>query len=79
MIGEIWRVLSGLVNGIVGALPLWSIKFLVIGIFLGLAGWSATLSEDYVFQGAPDHSRWRDLRIWAAIVIGLVILPYLFF
>ena len=79
MIGETWNVLSGLVNAVVGAFPLWSVKLLVIGIFLGLSGWSFTLSDDYVYRGAPDRSRWRDLRIWAAVVIGLVILPYLFF
>jgi hypothetical protein len=43
---------------------------------LGLYGiaivWTWFLSRKFVFRGAPDEHRWRDLRIWATFVM----LPY---
>jgi hypothetical protein len=44
-----------------------------IGLFLiaGIAVWC--LKRNYVYLGAPDEAPWRDLRIWATILL----LPYI--
>lgn len=75
----IWDALSEAVMTALAAMPLWSVKVLVIGIFAGLAIWAMTMPGDHAFRGAPDRAWWRDVRIWAVVVIGLEIIPYLFF
>ena len=27
------------------------------------------LPADYVFRGAPDRARWRDLRLWVVVLV----------
>ena len=75
----LWDAVSGLLMGALGALPMWSVKVLVIGIFVALAVWALSLSKDYSYQGSEDRPAWKDVRIWAVVVIGLEIIPYLFF
>jgi hypothetical protein len=29
-----------------------------------------------VYLGAPDRERWRDLRLWAAVIVGVYVLIY---
>jgi len=75
----IWDGAAGLVMGAMAAIPLGMVKVGVIAMFVGLALWAFSMPADYVYRGAPDRGRWRDVRIWAAVVIGLEIIPYLFF
>lgn len=55
----------------------------VISVLVALATciaavvWAWTRSKDYVYEGAPDRQSWRDLRIWAAIMIAIQIVLYL--
>ena len=74
-----WEAMSRAVMGAMLALPLWSVKLLVIAMFAGLAIWAMSLPRHYALRGAPDQAWWRDVRLWAVIVIGLEIIPYLFF
>lgn len=69
----ILELVLGPVDSALGALPIWSAR-VAAALLLGLpaaAVWR--LGPDWVFRGAPDRARWRDLRIWAA----LFIVPYL--
>jgi hypothetical protein len=75
----LWDGASALLMAGLVAIPLWMVKAGVIALFLALAIWALTMPRQYVFLGAPDQARWRDVRIWAVIVIGLEIIPYLFF
>jgi len=63
----------GPLNDALGALPLAAAR-VAAGLLLAVptvAVWR--FGREWVFRGAPDRSRWRDLRIWAA----LFVLPYL--
>jgi hypothetical protein len=75
----IWDGLAGVIMAAMTAIPLWLVKVMVIGLFVGLAVWALSLPRAYALRGAPDKAWWRDVRIWAVIVIGLEIIPYLFF
>jgi len=48
-----------------------------VGLFViaGVAVW--TLRRNYVYLGAPDQARWRDLRIWSTALLIPYILVYL--
>lgn len=74
-----WDGAAGLVMDATVAIPLWGVKVMVIAMFAGLALWALSMPAEYVYKGAPDNARWRDVRIWAVVVIGLEIIPYLFF
>ena len=49
---------------------------------LGLFGlalcWVWTLKKDFILKGAPDNAWWRDLRIWATLVLVPYITVYYF-
>lgn len=56
-----------------GSLPMSVAMACAIGLFVLAGIWVWTLSSDFIFRGAPDQSRWRDLRIWSMVVL----LPYI--
>jgi len=56
-----------------GSLPMSVAMFCAVGLFVLAGIWVWTLKADFIFRGAPDRSRWRDLRIWSMIVL----LPYI--
>ena len=43
-----------------------------LGFFALVALFGASFSRAYVYRGAEDEARWRDLRIW---VIGIMAIP----
>ncbi len=55
------------------SLPMSVAQATVICLFLVTGVWIWTLKKDYIYLGAPDRAAWRDLRIWAT----LVLLPYI--
>jgi hypothetical protein len=62
-----------------GSLPMSVAMFCAIGLFVLAGIWVWTLKSDFIFRGAPDRSRWRDLRIWSMIVLLPYISIYLLF
>ncbi len=56
-----------------GSLPMSVAMVCAIGLYLIAIVWVWTLGREFVFRGAPDQKRWRDLRIWAT----LVVIPYI--
>jgi len=56
-----------------GSLPMSVALACAIGLFVLAGIWVWTLRSDFIFRGAPDRRRWRDLRIWSM----LVLLPYI--
>jgi hypothetical protein len=55
------------------SLPMWVAQASAIGLFVAAAIFAWCLPRRYVYLGAPDQARWRDLRIWAT----LVLVPYM--
>ena len=60
-----------------GDLPMWVATACVLGLYGATIAWVWTLRRDYVFRGAPDRRPWRDLRIWATVVVMPYVAVYL--
>ncbi len=54
-------------------------KIVAVIAFVGIAIWAWMRPKSFIFQGAPDSHRWRDLRVWASILIAVQIVIYLSF
>ena len=54
-------------------LPMWVAVACAVGLYVGAAVWVWMLSREFVFRGAPDQKSWRDLRVWATVIV----LPYI--
>jgi hypothetical protein len=76
---HIWGAIGGTITAALVAIPMWGVKAIVIGLLIGLAVWGFTLTREYAFKGAEDKAAWRDVRVWAAVVLALEVVPYLFF
>ena len=56
-----------------GQLPMSVAVACAMALFVVAMVWVWTLRKEFVFRGAPDRQWWRDLRVWATIVL----LPYM--
>ncbi len=54
-------------------------KVIAVIAFVGIAVWAWRRPRSFIFQGAPDNRGWRDLRVWATILIAVQIVVYLSF
>ncbi len=59
------------------AIPIAWARFVVVAMFALAAVWVLSLKRDYVYLGAPDTSRWRDLRLWTVVFLIPYIIVYL--
>ena len=57
---------------------LWMIKGCFAIFFLSIALFVMWQKKDFVYVGAPDQARWRDLRIWALLLLGIQTGLYLY-
>lgn len=71
VLGPLDRVLDGA--------PAWVGQACAVSLFAVVALWVLTLKREYVFQGAPNQSRWCDLRLWAWLAMVPFVVVYLFF
>ena len=60
-------------------LPLVLGKYFATLFFIGMIFWAWLRPREYIFEGAPDISRWRDLRVWATIFLGIQVVLYIVF
>ncbi len=60
-------------------IPILSGKILITLLYLLLAFWVIKRSKSFVLEGAPTRRKWRDLRLWALLLIGIQIALYLIF
>lgn len=60
-------------------LPLYWAKIVGTVFFVCVIIWALTRPKDYVFRGAPDRKLWRDLRLWAVVVLVVQIVLYMRF
>jgi len=61
------------------SLPLFWAKIISVAGFVGMIIWAWFRPRNFIFQGAPDGRTWRDLRIWASLLMVIQILLYLSF
>ncbi len=60
-------------------LPLVLGKYFAVLFFFGMIIWAWFRPRKYIFEGAPDQSRWRDLRIWATLFLAIQVVLYIIF
>ena len=60
-------------------LPVAWANYISIGgfLFLGVIVWA--IPRSLIFTEASDQSSWRDIRIWATVLIGIQLVLYLVF
>lgn len=52
---------------------------LAVCLYLLIGGcWAWWLRRSYIYAGAPDQARWRDLRWWIPWLLGPYLFLYLF-
>ncbi len=73
------RALLAPLDAWIDTLPLWTGTACAVALFVIVGLWAFTLKRSYVYLGAPDQARWRDLRIWAALVLLPYIIIYLIY
>jgi len=60
-------------------IPLFSAKIITAFLYLLLAFWVLKRPKSFILEGAPTKKRWRDLRLWAFILIGIQLALYFIF
>ena len=60
-------------------IPLLYAKILVGGLYLLLLFWVLRRPKEYILREAPNRKSWRDLRIWAVVLILFQIVLYIIF
>ena len=67
-----------MINWLAGIPLLWG-KIFAVATFVGVIIWVWFRPKRFIFLGAPDKRKWRDLRIWASILMIIQIIIYLSF
>lgn len=60
-------------------LPMWVPRAGAMLVFVAVLALAWSLPERFIWNGAPDRSRWRDLRIWATLLTLIQGVLYLIF
>lgn len=65
-------------DAFLNSLPMWAAQASAIGLFVfaGIFAWC--MPRRFIYLGAPDQALWRDLRIWATLVLVPYVLIYFF-
>ncbi len=45
-------------------------------IFVGIAIWAVLHPRKYIYEGAETKARWRDVRIWAVLLMAIQLAIY---
>lgn len=53
-------------------MPVSTARLFFLGFFALIALFGLSLPRAYIYRGAEDEARWRDLRIW---VLGIMAIP----
>jgi hypothetical protein len=56
----------------------WGKVFAVV-FFVGMIVWTWFRPRKYIYEDSPDKNRWRDLRIWATVLLGIQVVFYIVF
>ncbi len=77
----VWPFLQigNFVEGIFVAIPYWGLKLFISVFFIGLAITPFFLPKEYIYLGAGDRKRWKDIRFWALAAALSELVVYLYF
>ena len=70
---DLLHAFFGPVNGLMQRIPLEWARFFVLVLLLVPLVVLLLQKRSFILRGAPDQKGWRDLRLWAVVVM----LPYL--
>jgi len=59
-------------------LPMEAATACAIGLFVAAGIFAWCMPRRFIYLGAPDQSRWRDLRIWATLILVPYVVIYYF-
>jgi hypothetical protein len=59
-------------------LPLYCATILTVILFAAIILWAVTRPKDYIYSEAPDRKLWRDLRVWATLIMVIQIAIYMY-
>jgi hypothetical protein len=54
-------------------------SYVMVAVFVFTAIWAWTFSYSYIMEDAPTRRRWRDLRIWAVVLLAVQTVLYVHF
>lgn len=60
-------------------LPIAWGKFLVILAFIAPLVFALTMKKHYIYAGASDNARWRNLKLWVLVIVVVQVAVYLYF
>lgn len=60
-------------------IPISSAKIIITFFYIILAFWVMRRPRSFILAGAPTKRNWRDLRLWALVLIGIQIALYFIF
>jgi len=66
-------------GGWLAGIPLIWGKIFAAVFFVGMIVWAWFRPRKYIYEDSPDGNRWRDLRIWATVLLGIQIVLYIVF
>lgn len=78
-LGRFLAKLHNPIDNFFDALPLWVGTVAAVSLFIIAGIWVWSLRKAFIYRGAPDMARWRDLRIWATLLLVPYIAVYLIF
>ena len=56
----------------------WANYISIVGfLFLGILVW--VIPKRLIYTDASDQAKWRDIRVWATVLIGFQVTLYLVF
>ena len=61
------------------SVPLFWAKVIAVATYVSIVIWAWLRPKSFIFQGAPDNRGWRDLRIWATVIMVIQIALYIYF
>ena len=56
----------------------WARVFIITAFFIPFI-FALTMKKQYIFRGAPDRKRWRDLKLWILILVIIQTIIYAYF
>ena len=54
-------------------------RFLVIMAFILPMIFAFTLKKKYIYQGASDEKKWRNLKYWVFVIVAVQVAIYIYF
>lgn len=59
--------------------PQWWANAIAVVLFIAIAGTVLLVRREDILRTAPDQAAWRDIRIWAVVLIAAQLGLYVLF